>query len=90
MTFNFSDYKLRSGDLSYRFVEEIEGALRDGIKDNEDLMKEVKVFCEEEAKENPESTLTMEDRIMLKIDEMAENAVSGIRIYCEFDLEVEL
>lgn len=90
MTFDFNDYKIRSGDLSSSFIEEIEGAVKNRIKDDEDLMKEIKEFCEEEAKEYPESKLTMDDRIKLKIDEMAEDASGTIKIYCDFDVEVKL
>ena len=82
--------KLNSGDLSTDFYDGLVSQVRSLIEDNEELMAEIKEFCEEENKDNVEGKLSLQDYINLKIDEMADEAVSRLRIYCEFDVEVKL
>lgn len=90
MTFDFTDYKLRSEDLDSDFIAEIEDALRNRIKNDEDLMNEIREIVKEETAEGMSDKLTFEDYLNMKLDDIVEDAVSKIRIYCDFDLEVEI
>ena len=89
MTITFEE-KLRYRDLSSDRIDELVESVKNYIKGNEDIMKEIKEFCEEENKDSVEGKLSMKDYIDLKIDEMANDAVDKIRIYCSFDLEVSI
>ena len=84
MTFDFHDYKLTSGDLSSSFIEQIEEALETRIREDAELIKEIEQYCKEESAED------IGGKLELVIDDMIAEAVNGLRIYCDFDMEVML
>lgn len=89
MIFSLDD-KLRTSDLSSDYLDSLIKSVITRIKDDEGMMAEIKEFCEEENKDNVEGKLTLQDYINMKIDEMAEDAVSRTRFYVDFDVEVKL
>lgn len=90
MVINFNDYKLRYNDMSIIAIEQLENSIRESIIADEFLMLEIKASCEEEMREFPESKLTLRERIELKIDEIIDESLQKIKIYCDFSIEVKL
>jgi hypothetical protein len=89
MTFTYED-KISFNSLSFDYKEEILGITLDRIKDDDDLMNEIRIFCEEELKEYRDTTLTLQNLIDLKLDEIAQEALDKASIYIETDIEVEI
>lgn len=87
MIFTYED-KIRANDLAFDYKEELIGITIDRIKDNDELMQDITQYCKGEQMEY-EGALKLQQLIELKVEELAEEAVSRIRIYASFDIEVE-
>jgi hypothetical protein len=82
------EQKLRHSDLSDEFIRDLEGTVRDSIKGDEELMKQI---SESEKAEFPDvDEAKLKSFIDLKVDDIATETVEKIRIYCDFDLEITL
>jgi len=90
MIINFNDYKFRYTDMSIIAIEQLELSVRESIIKDDGLMLEINATCEEEMREFPDSKLTLKERVDLKIDEIIDNALSKVKIYCDFSIEVKL
>lgn len=87
MRFSYDD-KIRAGDLDNSYRDSLVKYTIDRIRDEKELMEEIREFIIDE---NPEATESqIESWIDLKIDEIAEEAIDRIRVYVEFDVEVIL
>ena len=89
MTFTYDD-RIGMNNFSFDYKESMLGVIVDRIKDNEELMAEIRAFCEEELKEYTGGKLTLQDLIDLKIDDVAQKALDKVSIYIDADIEVEL
>ena len=87
MIFTYED-KIRANDLAFDYKEELIGITAERIREDDELMDRVDAFCRIELAEY-EGKFTLEQLIDLKVEELAEEAVSRIRIYASFDIEVE-
>ena len=89
MVFIYED-KLRGTDLDFSYSSGLADTVEERIRDDAELMAEIKEFCEVENKDDVDGKLSMKDYIDLKIDEMAMDAVDGIKMYVEFEMEAKL
>jgi hypothetical protein len=87
MIFTYED-KIRANDLAFDYREQLIGVTAERIREDDELMNRVDAFCRIELAEY-EGKFTLEQLIDLKVEELAEEAVSRIRIYASFDIEVE-
>lgn len=87
MIFTYED-KIRANDLAFDYREQLIGVTADRIREDDELMNRIDAFCRIELAEY-EGKFTLEQLIDLKVEELAEEAVSRIRIYASFDIEVE-
>lgn len=86
MIFTYED-KIRANDLAFDYKEQLIGITAERIREDDELMNRVDAFCRIELAEY-EGKFTLKQLIDLKVDELAEEAVSRIRIYATFDIEV--
>ena len=96
MKFTMED-KLISIDFSFNYYSSLAKVTEERIKEDTELMaeilevsKEAKKEYDENLKEGEAPRLTLQDYIDLKIDDLAIKAVDQIRLYVEFDVEVNL
>jgi hypothetical protein len=85
------------GELSDTYQNNLIETISERIKDDEELMAEIKKDLEEELKEEGEKEykkalkrFSFENRLNWKIEEIATEALVRVRIYVDFDVEVEL
>ena len=96
MTFNMND-RIGYGELSDTYQNNLIETITERIKDDEELMAEIKKNLEEELKEEGDKEykkalkrFSLEDRLGWEIEEIALKSLERVRIYVDFDVEVEL
>jgi len=86
MIFTYED-KIRANDLVFDYREQLVGITADRIREDDELMNRIDAFCRIELAEYG-GKFTLKQLVDSKVDELAEEAVSRIRIYATFDIEV--
>ncbi len=89
MTFNYDD-RINTNNFSFDYQEQMLGFIVDRIKDDDELMTEIKAECCAKLKEYGETKLTLQDLIDLKIEDVAQESLDKVVIYINADIEVEL
>ena len=89
MTFTYED-EININNFSFDYQQQMLGIVIDKIKDDDELMTEIKAECCAELKEYGETKLTLQDLIDLKIEDVAQESLDKVVIYINADIEVEL
>lgn len=79
--------KLTSTDLSYEFTESLIKRVVDHIHDDKFQMSVIHDIIKEENPDTAEEDLTR--LIEWYVEDIAEDAVSKLKIFCEFDLFID-
>lgn len=79
MKVSFNDQIIEAMDLKFGFKETLKNALVTRIISDPELKEEIEVFCVD----------TGED-VELKVYDIADTAISKLKIYCDFDVTVEV
>ena len=94
MTFNMND-RIGYGELSDTYQNNLIETIVERIKDDEELVAEIKKDLEEELKEEGDKEYkkalkrySFENRLNWKIEELALKALERAIIYVDFDVEV--
>ena len=88
MKFSYED-KIRGTDLEFDYKYNLVRITIERIKNNPELMDKIKELVIDDYVETTGNKPSYTDFVELKIDELATDAVDGIRIYTEFDIEVK-
>jgi hypothetical protein len=87
MTFKYDD-KVNFSNFEFDYQQLLLNTTIERIKDNEELMSEIKVVCEEELKEYTGNKLTLQNLIDLKIEDTAQAALYSARFYIDAEIDV--
>ena len=92
MTFTYED-EININNFSFDYQQQMLGIVIDKIKDDDELMTEIKAECCAKLNFFPEygeTKLTLQDLIDLKIEDVAQESLDKVVIYINADIEVEL
>lgn len=85
------DDRINGYDLSFDYRNNLVDWVKIRIQNDSELMARVQKLCEEEQKEGEEfgTKLTLQNRIDMEIEDMAEDAVNKCRIYLETEIDID-